>query len=345
MYNPKSNNNQKTILIMAGGTGGHIFPALAVAKKLKKHTVNLHWLGSNKGMENQLIPQHNIKLHSVNAVGLRGKNLANLIKAPFLLGFAFFQTLQIFIKIKPNAVLGMGGFASGIGGVIAWILRIPLVIHEQNSILGTTNKLLSKIATQTFQAFDGAFNTANVITSGNPILFQTQVKTVQNKPLNLLVLGGSLGAKSINKLIPKLKTPCNIWHQTGSQHFDSVKSDYSKKPFKISAFIEDMAYAYAWADVVICRAGAMTISELIATNSAAILIPFPFAIDDHQTHNAKILSQQKAGILLPQTELNANKLDEILSEIDLTSMATAIGQFKKIDSGKLISDYLLKIID
>lgn len=335
----------KTILIMAGGTGGHIFPALAVANALKKHPVKLYWIGSKKGMENQIVPQHNIDLYTVNAVGLRGKNIFNLMKAPFLLTLAFFQTLRLFIKIKPVAVLGMGGFSSGIGGVIAWLLGIPLVIHEQNAIPGTTNKLLSKIATQTFQAFAGTFDKQNVITSGNPIAFQVQTKTFDNqsKPLNLLVLGGSLGAKSINELIPKLKTPCRIWHQTGKQHLDSVRANYPQKPFKISAFIEDMSRAYAWADVVICRAGAMTISELIATRSVAILIPFAYAVDDHQTFNAKILSTQGAGILLPQSELSAQKLDEILSKIDLRAMTTALSQFKQENSAECISDYLLKL--
>lgn len=335
----------KTILIMAGGTGGHIFPALAVAKKLKKPTINLHWLGSNNGMENELIPQYNIPLHSVNAVGLRGKNIVDLIKAPFLLSIALFQTMRVFFTIKPDVVLGMGGFTSGIGGVIAWLLGIPLVIHEQNAIIGTTNKLLSKIATTSFQAFDGTFNLPNVVTSGNPILFKTKTaKTLKNKPLNLLVLGGSLGAQSINKIMPKLKTNCNIWHQTGVRHFDSVKLDYKKKPFKISAFIEDMADAYAWADVVICRAGAMTISELIATRSVAILIPFPYAINNHQSFNAKILSQKSAAILLPQTKLSVKKMDDILAEIDLKKMRIAIKKFKKLNSGKLISDCLLDLI-
>ena len=147
----------KTILIMAGGTGGHIFPALAIAKELEQHSVNIEWLGSKHGMENTLVPQHNISLHTVNSTGLRGKNIANLIKAPFLLSLAFIQTIRVFSKVKPTAILGMGGFASGIGGVVAWLLRVPLVIHEQNSIPGTTNKLLLKIATQTFQAFDNTF--------------------------------------------------------------------------------------------------------------------------------------------------------------------------------------------
>lgn len=337
-----STNN--TVLIMAGGTGGHIFPALAIAKELKIRNTNVEWLGSKRGMENRLVPQHDINLHTVNAVGLRGKNILSLAKAPFLLVLAFFQTISVFKKIKPNVVLGMGGFASGIGGVVAWLLGIPLVIHEQNAIPGTTNKILSKIAKQTFQAFDQTFDPfVGAITSGNPIAFNPKNKNTTNTPLNLLVLGGSLGAKSINAAIPQLKTTLNIWHQTGKQHLTSVMSSYNKKPYKINDFIDSMDQAYAWADVIICRCGAMTISELIATNSVAILVPFPYAIDDHQTENAKIISDQGAGILLPQTQLSANKIDEILNQIDLEVMSNKIKQLKSIDSVKLISDYLLEI--
>ncbi|MEO1890360.1 MAG: glycosyltransferase, partial [Candidatus Thioglobus sp.] len=169
---------KKTILIMAGGTGGHIFPALAIAKELDQYSVNVKWLGSKRGMENTLVPKHNIPLHTVSAVGLRGKNRLALIKAPFLLSLAFIQTVRVFAKVNPSVVLGMGGFASGIGGLVAWLLRVPLVIHEQNSIPGTTNKLLSKIATQTFQAFDDTFEqSTEVFTSGNPVLFKPKKKS------------------------------------------------------------------------------------------------------------------------------------------------------------------------
>lgn len=330
----------KTILIMAGGTGGHIFPALAIANELKKHNIALHWLGSNHGMENTIVPKHKIKLHCVSSVGLRGKSLANLIKAPFLLGYATLQVVKIFIKIKPDVVLGMGGFSAGIGGVIAWIFRVPLVIHEQNAIPGTTNKLLAKIASKVFQAFAHTFAKKIATTSGNPISFKVKQKTPQNQPLNLLVLGGSLGAKSINECIPKLKQPFNIWHQTGEKNFNKVLASYQGKDVKVSAFIEDMAAAYAWADVVVCRAGAMTISELIASKSVAVLVPFPYAIDDHQTVNGKILSDKGAAVLLPESALSAEKLDETLSNLDLSALSNALCQFEKNNAVQLISDYL-----
>jgi UDP-N-acetylglucosamine--N-acetylmuramyl-(pentapeptide) pyrophosphoryl-undecaprenol N-acetylglucosamine transferase len=217
---------------------------------------------------------------------LRGKNLLTLIKAPFLLLVALLQTLKVFLILKPDVVLGMGGFASGLGGVVAWLLRIPLVVHEQNSIPGTTNKILSKIATQTFQAFDGAFNGA--ITSGNPVLFTPKTNSTNNKKLNLLIVGGSLGSKPINDIVSHLKLDINIWHQTGKQHLDAVRSQYNNKNAKITPFIDDMAQAYAWADVVLCRAGAMTVSELMLAAKPSILIPLPHAIDNHQFYNAKI---------------------------------------------------------
>ncbi|CAC9627072.1 UDP-N-acetylglucosamine--N-acetylmuramyl-(pentapeptide) pyrophosphoryl-undecaprenol N-acetylglucosamine transferase (EC 2.4.1.227) [uncultured Gammaproteobacteria bacterium] len=331
----------KTILIMAGGTGGHIFPALAIAKALKAHSVNVEWLGSKHGMENTLVPKYNIKIHSVNAVGLRGKSPFTLIKAPFSLSLAALQTLRVFLKVKPTAVLGMGGFASGIGGVVAWALRIPLVIHEQNSIPGTTNKMLSKIATQTFQAFDGAFDDA--ITTGNPVLFTPKENNNNNKKLNLLIIGGSLGSKPINDIVSQLNIDIEIWHQTGKQHLDNVKAQYKNKNAKITAFIDDMADAYAWADVVLCRSGAMTVSELMCSAKPSILIPLPHAIDNHQFHNAKILADNGAGILIEQQMLSVKLLTSTLAALDTEKLDTMSKNAKKLakpDATEVISNYL-----
>ena len=335
-------HNNKTILIMAGGTGGHIFPALAIAKELSTHSVNIEWLGSKHGMENMLVPQHNIKLHSVNAVGLRGKNLLTLVKAPFLLSIALLQTFKVFLRLKPNVVLGMGGFVSGVGGIVAWLLRIPLVIHEQNSIPGTTNKSLSKLAIQTFQAFDGAFSGA--ITSGNPVLFKPKKNSTDNEKLNLLIVGGSLGSKPINDIVSKLKLDINIWHQTGKQHLDTVKRQYSNKNAKITPFIDDMAQAYAWADVVLCRSGAMTVSELMLSAKPSILIPLPHAIDNHQFYNAKILADNKAGILIEQKNFNLKLLEERLLKLDkmqIQQMSKNAKKLAKPDAAEIISDYLI----
>lgn len=340
-------NANITILIMAGGTGGHIFPALAIAKELKTSNTRVEWLGSNHGMENTLVPQHNIKLHTVSAIGLRGKNIITLVKAPFLLSLAFIQTVRVFAKLNPTAVLGMGGFASGIGGVVAWLLRVPLVLHEQNSVPGTTNKILVKIATQTFQAFDHTFDRSeNILTSGNPVLFKPKNKNIHNKKLNLLIIGGSLGAKPINDIVTRLDIDINIWHQTGKQHLNSVKAQYNNKNVKVMAFIDDMAKAYAWADIVLCRAGAMTVSELMLSAKPSILIPLPHAIDNHQFYNAKILANNNAGILIEQKDLNLKLLEETLLNIDdaqLQQMSENAKQLAKPAAAKMISDYLLEI--
>lgn len=330
---------------MAGGTGGHIFPALAIVSELKKHSINVEWLGSKRGMENTIVPKNNIKLHTVNAVGLRGKSILSLIKAPFQLALATFEVVKVFAKIKPDVVLGMGGFASGIGGLVAWIYRVPLFIHEQNSIPGTTNKLLSKIATQTFQAFDNAFdNATGAITVGNPIAFRAKKSSTKNKKLNLLIIGGSLGSKPINDVVTKLNIDVNIWHQTGRLHLEKVESQYIKKSAKVTAFIDDMAKAYAWSDVVLCRSGAMTVSELMLTGTPGILIPLPHAIDNHQFYNAKILADANAGILIEQKNFNLKILEKTLLNLDsnkLDQMSDNTLKLAKPTAAKDISEILL----
>ncbi len=331
----------KKILIMAGGTGGHIFPALAVANELKNHSTEIQWLGSNSGMENEIVSKHNIKLHTVSSVGLRGKSIASLIKAPFFLSYAALQVMGVFLKFKPDIVLGMGGFASGIGGLVAWIFRVPLVIHEQNSIPGTTNKILSKIASKTFQAFDGTFE--NATTSGNPIAF-IPVKKQNNNKLNVLIIGGSLGSKPINDIATQLNIDINIWHQTGKLHFDTVQAQHKNDTVKVTAFIKDMANAYAWADIVLCRAGAMTISELMLSATPSILIPLPHAIDNHQFYNAKILVDGSAGILIEQKDLTIELLEKTLLNINknqIKQMSTNALKLAKPDAAKQIVDYLL----
>lgn len=332
----------KKILIMAGGTGGHIFPALAIANELKNHSTEIQWLGSNSGMENEIVPKHNIKLHTVSSVGLRGKSIASLVKAPFLLSYATLQVMGIFLKFKPDIVLGMGGFASGIGGLVAWIFRVPLVIHEQNSMPGTTNKILSKIASKTFQAFDGTF-IKNATTSGNPIAF-IPVKKQNNNKLNVLIIGGSLGSKPINDIATQLNIDINIWHQTGKLHFDAVQAQYKNDTVKVTAFIKDMANAYAWADIVLCRAGAMTISELMLSATPSILIPLPHAIDNHQFYNAKILADSNAGILIEQKNLTIELLEKTLLNINknqIKQMSTNALKLAKPNAAKEIVDYLL----
>jgi UDP-N-acetylglucosamine--N-acetylmuramyl-(pentapeptide) pyrophosphoryl-undecaprenol N-acetylglucosamine transferase len=332
----------KTVLIMAGGTGGHVFPALAVAKKLQQSNITIKWLGTKQGLEKKIVPEAGIKLYTISAVGLRGKRISNLIKAPFLLGMAFFKTLCIFIKIKPDVVLGMGGFVSGIGGIVAWIFSVPLIIHEQNSVAGTTNKLLNKFATQSLQAFDGALK--NAITCGNPVNFipQLKINTKKNNVLNLLVLGGSLGAQPINKIIDKLTLDINIWHQTG-QHYTPGNAIALHK--KTTVFIQDMSSAYAWADIVVSRAGAMSLSEIMLCGLPSILIPLPHATDNHQFFNAKILENHGASILINQNDLTVKLLEKTLlglNQQQLSKMAKSALKIAKPQASNEVCKHILK---
>lgn len=336
-----------TVMIMAGGTGGHVFPALAVAEVFRKHGAHVEWLGTPRGIENSLVPAAKIELHHVGVEGVRGRGISGLIKAPFLIASAIFQAISIFKKVKPDVIIGFGGFASGPGGIAAKILGKPLVIHEQNAIAGTTNRFLSKIANKVLAAFDGAFSSANIHAQvvGNPVrevianlplpVERYEERTAKKESLHLLVLGGSLGAKAINELIPHAlaKLPINerplVRHQSGKNHLEATIANYMQHQVnaKIDAFVDDMAAAYAWADIVICRAGALTVSELAAAGVAALLIPLPTAIDDHQTYNADVLVQAGAGIALAQRELTAEKLatlllDQLHDRANLKHMAT-----------------------
>lgn len=321
-----------TVMIMAGGTGGHVFPALAVADVLRNKGAHVEWLGTPRGIENSLVPAANIPLNHIRVEGVRGRGNLGLIKAPFLILLAVAQAVSILKRVKPNVVIGFGGFASGPAGVAAKILAVPLVIHEQNAIAGTTNRLLSKIAARVLAAFEGAFLNKNIITKvvGNPVrhlIANLPIPTERyeargEEHLHLLVLGGSLGAKAINELVPQAlaKLPAEsrplVRHQSGKNHLESTIASYMQYQVnaKVDAFVEDMAAAYAWADLVICRAGALTVSELAAAGVAAVLIPLPTAIDDHQTHNANILAKAGAGISLVQKDLTAEKLASLLTD-------------------------------
>lgn len=341
------NANNVTVMIMAGGTGGHVFPALAVADVLRKCGAHVEWLGTSRGIENTLVPAANIELHHIGVEGVRGRGILGLVKAPFLIVSAIAQALAIFRRVKPGVVIGFGGFASGPGGIAAKILRVPLVIHEQNAIAGTTNRLLSKYATRVLSAFDGAFvNTRITVQAvGNPVRevisnlpapsARYDERSAQKEILHLLILGGSLGAKAINELVPQAlaKLPAHerpmVRHQAGKNHLEATIANYMQYQVnaKVDAFVDDMAAAYAWADIVICRAGALTVSELMAAGVAALLIPLPTAIDNHQTYNAAILTRANGGISLAQQDLTAEKLailllDQLHERANLKRMAT-----------------------
>ncbi|RBP84382.1 UDP-N-acetylglucosamine-N-acetylmuramylpentapeptide N-acetylglucosamine transferase [Marinomonas rhizomae] len=310
---------------MAGGTGGHIYPALACAQSFKDKGVDVEWLGSKGGMEESLVTKHDIALHSLSIKGVRGKGALGLLAAPFRILHAIGQAVAALQKIKPDVVLGMGGFVAGPGGVAAKILGIPLVVHEQNAIAGTTNKLLSKVANLKLQAFDGAL--PHAISVGNPIrsdILAQRVRVSRNgvaRPLKLLVVGGSLGAKAINDVLPQVlaKWPfsqrLDVWHQTGVRNFEEVSGLYKAAGVdaRVEPYLDNMDQAYYWADVVLCRAGAMTVSELAVAGLPSILVPYPYAIDDHQVANARYLEKVGAAYLLPQPQLSCEKIISLLS--------------------------------
>ncbi|MDO3388391.1 undecaprenyldiphospho-muramoylpentapeptide beta-N-acetylglucosaminyltransferase [Gilvimarinus sp. SDUM040013] len=314
------------VVIMAGGTGGHVFPALAVANELRGAEVKLSWLGTRRGIESRLVPDANIELDFMSVQGVRGRGVIGLIKAPFLVGLAVLQALGVLRQRKPDVVVGFGGFASGPGGIAAKILGVPLVVHEQNAVAGTTNKILSRVAARTLTGFDGVFERGEWV--GNPVRESItklaepadRYKVRNAESLRLLVLGGSLGALAINELLPQALALLNVnerphvRHQCGAKHGEVTAAAYKKVQVQaaIEPFIDDMAAAYEWADFVICRAGALTIAELSAAGVASLLVPLPTAIDDHQTHNAAVLAGVGAALSVPQKDLSPAKLADLI---------------------------------
>lgn len=321
----------KTFLVMAGGTGGHVFPALAVAYSLMERNDKVAWLGSIGGMEEGIVQKANIPFFGIKIKGVRGKGRLSLLLAPFKIMSAVIQSFSVLKTLKPDVVLGMGGFASGPGGLAARLLGIPLVIHEQNSVAGMTNKILAKFASTVMTAFPEAFPD-NIVCKmvGNPLrseiarlYYEHGLNKKDDSTVNLLILGGSLGAQSLNEVVPKAlglldeNLKPSVWHQTGKNKAVDVSLAYAEHKIdaNVSEFIEDMAQAYKWADFVICRAGALTISELCVAGLGAILIPYPHAVDDHQTKNAEYLVKGGAAWLLDQKDLSPNVLSEILKPL------------------------------
>ena len=319
------------ILIMAGGTGGHVFPALAVAKTLAAKGWQIRWLGTADRMEARLVPQHGFDIEFIDIKGVRGNGLLRKLAAPFKVIRSIIQAKAVIDEFKPDVILGMGGFASGPGGVAGKLSGVPLVLHEQNAIPGLTNKLLSKIASKVLCAFPNTFDASvnNVEVVGNPIrgelveLGNHARTSIEPQALKVLVVGGSLGAKVLNDVMPKVVTHLSkqhsitLWHQVGKGNLAQVKERYQElgqlDNVNVAEFIDDMEAAYSWADVVVCRAGALTVSELAAVGLPSILVPYPHAVDDHQTKNASVLVSAGAGFLLPQAELSADKLTAKLS--------------------------------
>ena len=311
----------KTLLVMAGGTGGHIFPGLAVADYVREQGWHVVWLGNPAGMEARLVPARGYELAPLNFAALRGKGPLRKLLLPFKLVSALWQAQRALSRIRPDVVLGMGGFVSFPGGLMAALTRRPLVVHEQNSVAGLANRVLARVATRVLTGFPGTLRRGEWC--GNPLRPEIAALAAPAQrfkeragPLRLLVLGGSLGAAALNEsvpqalaLLPETERP-RVVHQSGERHLEALQQNYRAAGVEADcvAFIEDMAGAYEWADLVICRAGALTIAELAAAGTASILVPFPHAVDDHQSGNARFLSNAGAAILLPQNELTPEKL-------------------------------------
>jgi UDP-N-acetylglucosamine--N-acetylmuramyl-(pentapeptide) pyrophosphoryl-undecaprenol N-acetylglucosamine transferase len=341
MTSKKLPEKKKTVMVMAGGTGGHVFPALAVADELKQQGYDIHWLGTAAGIEADLVPKSGYPLHCINVTGLRGKGKLALLAAPWKIIKAIYQAVQFMRIVRPSAALGLGGFTTGPGGIAAKLLGIPLLIHEQNAFPGMTNRLLKPLSNVVMQAFPNTFKGSKkldrLFTTGNPV--RSNIVALgrinkddherENQPLNVLVVGGSLGAVALNNAVMDALSLMvkgnhafstlgdilpNIWHQVGKKNIEAVQQAYSEKGLagkaKVVAFIDDMAVAYDWADVVVCRSGALTVSEVACAGKAAIFIPFPFAVDDHQTANAQILVKAGAAEIKQQKELTAEWLAE-----------------------------------
>ena len=322
--------SKRPVLIMAGGTGGHVFPALAVAAELSARGIAVAWLGTRRGLEARVVPAAGYPLETMRVSGLRGKGVLRLLLAPFMLVVALLQALFIQLRLRPCAVLGMGGFTAGPGGVIAWLLRRPLLVHEQNSVAGMTNRWLLPFSCTVMEAFPGSLPAKyQPVHTGNPVRTEiTQLPSpaerfaARSGALRVLVIGGSLGAHALNETVPAAVQQLaagqslQLYHQTGSADVATVQAAYAAfgMDARVDAFIEDMAAAYAWADVVICRAGALTVAELAVVGVASILVPFPHATDDHQTGNARFLADAGAAILLPQATMTADKLAGLLAD-------------------------------
>lgn len=323
-----------TLLVMAGGTGGHIMPGLAVAHEMKQRGWQVIWLGNPERMEGQLVPRHGFELQALRFGGVRGKGLIALIKLPFTLLCACLQANGVFRRVRPDVVLGMGGYVAFPGGLVSAIRRVPLVVHEQNAVAGTANRWLARLAGKVMTGFPGALPGAVMV--GNPVradiarLVPPADRYADREgPLRVLVIGGSLGALILNTIVPealKQLDPARrpeVRHQSGEQHLGVLQATYKKAGVQAEcvAFIDDMAEAFAWADLVICRAGAMTVSEVAAAGVAALFVPLPHAIDDHQTANARYLTDCEGAWLRRQNEFTPEWLAQWIATQDRTALS------------------------
>lgn len=342
------------VMVMAGGTGGHIFPGLAVAQALLDAGARVRWLGADGGMETRLVPQHDIAIDTIAVKGVRGKGLLALLGAPLRVLRAVRAASRVFAGDRPDAVISFGGYAAGPGGIAAWTRGIPLLVHEQNRAAGMTNKVLAFFARQVLVGFPDTLARETLV--GNPVRAQiAQVPPPQARqfdhggPLRLLVLGGSQGARALNAAVPAavaaLGQPVDVLHQAGEKLLDEARKAYADAAVeaRVEPFIADMASAYAWADLVVCRAGALTLAELCAVGVGSVLVPFPQAVDDHQTRNAQYLVGRGAALLLPQSDDLGQRLREVLVELSASpekrlAMATAARALARPDAARAVAD-------
>jgi UDP-N-acetylglucosamine--N-acetylmuramyl-(pentapeptide) pyrophosphoryl-undecaprenol N-acetylglucosamine transferase len=341
----------RVALIMAGGTGGHIFPGLAVAAQLRTAGWEVVWLGARGGMEERLVPPHGYRTAWIWARAARGKGLVQKLLLPANLLLSFWESLRHLRRIRPDVVLGLGGYVAFPGGMMASLLGRPLALHEQNAIAGLANRVLAAVADKVMVAFPGALKGAEW--TGNPV--RAEIAAIappearfagRGGPLRILVVGGSLGAQALNEALPKavslLKARPVVVHQSGEKHFDALKQNYQAAGVtgELVAFIDDMARRYAEADLVICRSGAVTVAELAAGGMASILVPFPHAVDDHQTANARFLAEQGAALLIPQRDLSPEKLAALIGSLDrakLLEMARKARSLGKPDAAQVVA--------
>jgi len=346
----------KRALIMAGGTGGHVYPGLAVALGLREQAIEVHWLGTRQGLEAHVVPAANIPLHFISIQGLRGKGWRALLRAPWRFTVALVQAIHCIRTIRPDVVIGMGGFVSGPGGVASFLLGKKLIIHEQNAKPGLTNQWLAVLARKVLEGFPNTFTQSRkVVTTGNPVrkeiaaLASPSTRSLSSGPLHLLVVGGSLGAQAINQLLPQALATLPaaerpiVWHQTGEKHYLETLNAYTALGVnaRIVPFITAMDQAYSWADMVLCRAGALTIAELCAAGLGAILVPYPHAVDDHQTANANFMVRKQAALVVQQAQLTKEMLASLLYDFYVSAekrlqMATAAYQLRRVDATESI---------
>jgi UDP-N-acetylglucosamine--N-acetylmuramyl-(pentapeptide) pyrophosphoryl-undecaprenol N-acetylglucosamine transferase len=368
---PLTPHSSRTVMIMAGGTGGHVYPGLAVAQALREQGWRVIWLGTRNGLEAKLVPAQGIEMVWLKFGGVRGKGLLRMLWLPVQIILAFIQSARAIFKHRPDVVLGLGGYTAFPGGMMASLFNRPLVIHEQNSIAGLTNRVLACLADQVLVAFPSAFQGPKdkpipcgkvaARCCGNPVradiaALPTPDARWQNRSgsLRVLVVGGSLGAQALNDAVPQAlqliaeESRPEVVHQAGMKHIEQLRANYAAAGVRaeVLAFIDDMAARYAWCDVVICRAGALTIAELAAAGVASVLVPYPHAVDDHQTTNAFYLSAAGAAILLPQAELTPQKLAQLLSEFTrdkLLAMARQARALAQPDATRVVAETCVRL--